>query len=53
MKSKVKVFFAIAIFVLVFLTFFAVKISLRKGLPLNFDADYYWAAKTFDDSLWF
>ena len=53
MKSKNKVFFAIAIFVLVFLTFFAVKIFSRKDLPLNFDSDYYWAVKTFDDSLWF
>lgn len=54
MKFKNKIIFSgIIIFVIAAAIVFAVKLNSRKELALNFDADYYWTTKTFDDSLWF
>lgn len=55
MKKTRKFLFILlpAVLILAVILFLAYKCSVRKDFTLNFDADYYWTTKTFDDSLWF
>ena len=45
--------FGAAVVVLILSVFLITKITVKKELPLVFDADYFWTKKTFDDSVWF
>ncbi len=54
MRKSIKItllaFFAL---IVICALFFLVKQNFREDFALNFDADYYWTTKNFDDSVWF
>lgn len=54
MKRAKKILMIIFLIVLFIAAFFLLwkNLTSRKEMTLNFDADYYWTEKTFEDSTW-
>lgn len=53
-KAKKFVLLMLPLVLIVALALFCLaRLRVRKEFKLNFDADYYWTEKTYDDSVWF